>query len=120
VTVELAGENGSSRRDRGIFFYALLSVFVFLMLVGAMLSNQRAAVAAQSSVAANPALVLQQGMVGGPAEKQRPPEEGGSLTVRDWLDHLPVALVAVVVVVGVDAASIIWILRNRQRSRGSA
>ena len=102
---------------RGALSYALLVVCVFLLLVGITLSDQRAADAQSSAVAPPPLALAQQGMQGGPVDEppqDRPSEAGGSLTVRDWLNHLPVALVSALVVVAADAAVIAWIIRGRR------
>jgi hypothetical protein len=50
----------------------------------------------------------------GGSEQGRGPEDGGDLSRYDWLDHLPLALIAALVVIAADAATVAYIIRGRQ------
>lgn len=105
---ELAVRRGASREVRLVAF-VLLS---FVLLVGMVLFDQRAASAAQDPAVAVSAASFQEKY--GCPEEERPFEAGGSLCVSDWIDYLPLAMVSVLIVVIVDTFALFIILRRRR------
>jgi hypothetical protein len=99
---------------RSAFSYGLFVAFVFLCLVllflGVTLLDSSTVAAQEQDVAAAPERF-------GCPEERRETEEGGSLCVSDWLAHLWLGLVAVLIVIVFDAAVIAYVVRNLRRER---
>jgi hypothetical protein len=92
----LAREGGELEVRRGASPYVWLVVFVLLLVLGTMLLDPGVAAAQSPDVT----------------------EAGGrDLGLRDWLDHLPLALGSMLLVVIVDALVVIKIVRDRRGSR---
>ncbi len=106
---------------RGVSSYGLFVAFVFLcfvLLLGATLLYPREA-AAQSPVVVGASLQDANVQQWGCPEEPRGTEHGGSLCASDWFAHIPIALVSVAIVVGADAFTIWYILRNRRREQAT-
>lgn len=106
---EPAVRRGASREVRLVAF-VLLS---FVLLVGMVLFDQRAASAAQDPAVAI-SMASAQEKYGCP-EEERPFEAGGSLCVSDWIAYLPLGAAAIFIVVVVDAFALFIIFRRRRR-----
>lgn len=105
----VAVRRGASREVRLVAF-VLLS---FVLLVGMVLFDQRAASAAQDPAVAI-SMASAQEKYGCP-EEERPFEAGGSLCVSDWIAYLPLGAAAIFIVVVVDAFALFIIFRRRRR-----
>jgi hypothetical protein len=107
---------GGTSIHRGAHHRARFAAFFLLALavmVGAALSDERAALAQnQTPVAA----ALAQETYGCP-EEERPFEAGGALCVSDWFAYLPLALLSVAIVIVVDGVALYIIFRGWRRGR---
>jgi hypothetical protein len=99
VPAEPTGENGELAARRGASHRVRLVVLVLLLLVGAMLLDPSVAAAQELSPDTDSEMV------------------GRDLGLRDWLDHLPLALGATLLVVAVDAIAVVRIVRKQRRSQ---
>lgn len=96
LPTELAREGGKLAARRGASPYVWLVAFVLLLVLGTMLLEPGVAAAQSPDVS----------------------EAGGrDLGIRDWLDHLPLALGSMLLVMIVDALVVFKIVRDRRGSR---
>jgi hypothetical protein len=108
---------GGTSIHRGAYHRARFAAFFLLALavmVGAALSDERAALAQNQTPVA--AAVLAQETYGCP-EEERPFEAGGALCVSDWFAYLPLALLSVAIVIVVDGVALYIIFRGWRRGR---
>ena len=89
------GKRENHTMYRRVFSYPLLGALVFVLLVGITLLDPSMAAAQRTP-----------DLMGG---------VGRDLSRTDWLEHLPLALGLLLVVVAVDAAVFVKIVRERQR-----
>lgn len=90
------GESGELATRRGASSYVWLVAFVLLLILSTTLLDPGVATAQNPDIS----------------------EAGGrDLGIRDWLDHLPLALGAALLVVVVDALVVFKIVRDRRGSK---
>ena len=105
---------GARPRARFVAFFLL----ALAVMVGAALSDERAALAqSQTPVAA---AALAQEKFGCPEDPNRAFEEGGGLCVSDWFAYLPLGIASVAFVILVDGVVFYYIYRKRQRGEQPA
>jgi hypothetical protein len=91
-----AGESGELATRRGASSYVWLVAFILLLILSTTLLDPGVATAQNPDIS----------------------EAGGrDLGIRDWLDHLPLALGAALLVVVVDALVVFKIVRDRRGSK---
>ena len=99
---------GARPRARFVAFLLL----ALAVMVGAALSDERAALAQSHAPVATAALAQEK--FGCPEDPNRAFEEGGGLCVSDWFAYLPLGIASVIFVIVVDGAVFYYIYRKRQ------
>ena len=99
MTAEPTREYGKLAARGGASYRVRLVVLILLLLVGALLLDPSVAAAQELSPDTNSEMV------------------GRFLTVRDWLNHLPLALGVTLLVVAIDAFVVVKFVLPKRRSQ---